>query len=223
MGDAMEPRSGVVVDRRRSGMIVGGLCVLISVALVGCGGGPPAARTGFLGDYSNLEEVSSTRMRYISPRLVSYTSFMVDAPQARFSGGALSPEDRAEALRYFRGAFVGVVRGQGLVVTDRAGVGVARVRLALTDVAGSTWWLKLHPASRLAGAGTGGAAMEGEIIDSVTGEQLAAVVQSGSGNQFNLAAFSTLADVKGAIDGWAAQAADRLAEIRAQAGEGQRP
>lgn len=107
-----------------------------------------------------------------------------------------------------------VVEGQGLGVVDRPGVGVARVRLALTDVAKSTWWQKIHPASRMTGAGTGGAAMEGEVIDSVTGEQVAAIVQAGQGNQFDFSAFSTLADVKNAIDAWAEQAGARLKELR---------
>lgn len=193
------------------------LCVLATLAgfaLGGCASTPPAARTGFISDYSNLTTESAAKMKFVSPRLADYGSFLIDPVEVRVHGDALSPEDRAEAARYFRGAFVKVVEGQGLGVVDRPGVGVARVRLALTDVAKSTWWQKIHPASRMTGAGTGGAAMEGEVIDSVTGEQVAAIVQAGQGNQFDFSAFSTLADVKNAIDAWAEQAGARLKELR---------
>jgi hypothetical protein len=47
--------------------------------------------------------------------------------------------------------------------------------------------------------------MEGEVLDSVTGKQLGAVVQAAPGNQFNFTAFSTVDDVKSAIDKWADQ------------------
>jgi hypothetical protein len=98
-------------------------------------------------------------------------------------------------------------------VVEETAVGVARVQMALTDIAKSTWWQKLHPGMRMTGAGTGGAAMEAEVIDSVTGEQVGAVVQSASGNQFDFTAFSTLADVKSVMDKWAELAAQRLREI----------
>lgn len=42
-----------------------------------------------------------------------------------------------------------------------------------------------------------------------------AVVQSGTGNQFDLTAYSTLADVKSAIDKWAEMTARNLRAIKA--------
>jgi hypothetical protein len=56
--------------------------------------------------------------------------------------------------------------------------------------------------------------MEGEIIDSVTGNQLAAVVQAGKATQFKLDSFSTLNDVKETIDEWAKTAGERLDDLR---------
>jgi hypothetical protein len=88
------------------------------------------------------------------------------------------------------------------MITETPGFHVARLRIAITGIADSTWWMKLHPASKLAGAGTGGAAMEGEVVDSRSGKQLGAVVQASTGNQFNIAAFSTVDDVQSAIDKW---------------------
>ena len=133
----------------------------------------------------------------------------------------MSDEDRAAAARYFRASLISMLELQGLTVTEDPGVNVARLRTALTDVAASTWWQKLHPVSRVTGAGTGGAAMEAEVRDSITGEQLAAVVQSATGDQFDLGAFSTLDDVKSAIDKWTKLAGDALSELRARAKRGE--
>src|SRR5262249_27453962 len=110
-----------------------------------------------------------------------------------------------------------LIQKEGLTVTTEPGVGVARIQIALTDVANSAWWMKLHPAGSVSGAGTGGAAMEAQVIDSVTGERLAAVVQAATGKQPNFLAFSTLDDVKSAIDKWAATASRSLKQVRSEA------
>ena len=99
-------------------------------------------------------------------------------------------------------------------MTDQPGVGVARLRLAMTNIKQGKWWASIHPGSKLAGAGTGGASMEGEVIDSVTGKQLAAVVRSGSGDQFELDHFDRLDDIKDVINKWAKDAEKRLRELR---------
>ena len=126
----------------------------------------------------------------------------------------LKPEEKAQVMSYFHESFVKVLKENDYTVTDRAGVGVARVRMAITDIQESTWWANVHPGSKLTGAGTGGAAMEGEVIDSVTGEQLAAVVKSGKGSQFTLNVFSTVDDLKNLVDQWVKEAEERLREMR---------
>ena len=74
--------------------------------------------------------------------------------------------------------------------------------------------ISLSQASKLTGAGTGGASMEGEVVDSVTGKQLAAVVKRGKGSQFTLNVGSTAKDVETVIDQWAKEAEERLRELR---------
>lgn len=199
-------------------LLVGSLLVLL--LSYGCASKPEAVKTGYLSDYSLLEPEGESRIAFRSPRLGTYTAFIVDPIEIRLPEGKLSAEDRAEAARYFRRSLVRLIEEEGLGVTETPGVRVARMRVALTDIAKSTWWQKIHPVGRLSGAGTGGAAMEAEVVDSVTGEQLAAVVQSGAGNQFNMTAFSTLDDVKGAIDAWSQRAARNLRELREQARRG---
>lgn len=192
--------------------------LVVGLTMGGCSTQPPAAQTGYLSDYSSLERETDSRVAYRSPRLAWYDAFMVDAVEVRIPNESLSDQDRAEAARHFRQRLEEVLEREGLSITDSPGVGVARVRIALTDVAKSTWWKKIHPVSRVVGAGTGGAAMEAEVVDSVTGEQLAAVVQSGVGNQFNFTAFSTLDDVKSAMNDWAARAGRNLKALRESAG-----
>lgn len=193
------------------------LSVLIVLAQCGCASKPPAMQTGFLSDYSKLKEVNAYRMSYVNPQLARYSTFIIDPVEFTMPPQRFTPEQRAEVANHFNRRLVELVQNEGLTVTTTVGVGVARVQIALTDIAESTWWKKIHPVSKVAGAGTGGAAMEGEIVDSVTGAQLGAVVQSATGNQFNFLAFSTVADVNSAIDKWAATAAGTLKELRAEA------
>lgn len=201
----------------RFGTLTAALVGLIGLVggIGGCASSPPP-RTGFISDYSLLERIDGSKARYVSPALARYRSFMVDPVQFREvkDPPVLTPDERAEVANYFRDAFVTVLRDNRYTVTDRAGAGTARIRIAITDIKASVWWMNLHPGSKLSGAGTGGASMEGEVIDSVTGEQLAAVVKSGRGNQFELDTFDKLDDFKDVIDRWAEEAEDSLRELR---------
>jgi hypothetical protein len=187
---------------------------LIALLILGCAKKPPLKQTGFLEDYSKLEPVNDNLMRYVSPQLKSYTAFIVDPVEFTVPPKKLSKKDRAEVARYFRSKLIELLRSRQYEVVDDVGVNVARIQIGMTDVANSTWWMRIHPVSRMSGAGTGGAACEGEIIDSITGELLAAWIRTSSGNQFNFLAFSTVADVKSAINKWASDAAQRLDEMR---------
>jgi hypothetical protein len=188
--------------------------VLVAFVILGCAKKPPMNQTGFLEDYSRLESVNSSTMRYISPALNSYTAFIVDPVEFTVPPKKLTEKDRAEVARYFRAKLIEVLKSQQFDIVEDVDVNVARIQIAMTDVANSTWWIKLHPVSRVSGAGTGGAACEGEVIDSITGEQLAAWIKTSTGNQLNFLAFSTVSDVKGAINKWVSDAAKRLDEIR---------
>lgn len=195
-------------------MALAGLSAIALTLLSGCASaGPP--ETGFLRDYSKLKKVEEGRLRYISPKLKEYSRFMIDPVEMRAEKDNLKPEQRAEVARYFCEAIEKVLHKADYQIVSQPDVGVARVRVALTEVNDTKWYLNLHPATKVTGAGMGGAAMESEIVDSVTGEQLAAVVQARHASQFRLNAFSTISDVKNVIDQWAEAATERLKEIRA--------
>lgn len=190
------------------------LACIAALFVGGCSSAPAMTESGFLSDYSKLTDVTATRMRFVTPALKDYKAFIVDPVQIRSQASELSAPDRAEIAVYFRDAFVKVLTDRGYAITSTPGVGTARVRIALTNMQQSTWWMKVHPASSLSGAGRGGASMEGEVIDSVTGKQVAAVVQAGVGSQFTAFNYSTVSDIKSTIDEWAKNAGNRLDDLR---------
>ena len=186
---------------------------MLVAGLTGCAS-PPPPPTGFLSDYASLEKVDRARAEYLSPELKNYRSFIVDSIEIQEVNDppVLTPEQRDEVALYMHQTVVDLLERNGFEVAGQSGANIARIRLAVTKIKPSTWWLNLHPGSKFSGLGTGGAAMEGEIIDSLTGRQLAAAVRSDLGNQFELDTFSKLDDIKDVIDRWAKQAEARLQE-----------
>ena len=189
--------------------ITGLLCVLVS----GCTSTKPPS--GFLSSYTQLKPEGGNLV-YRSAKLREYSRFMVDPieMQVRRDPPVLKPQEAAEVARYFRETIVNLLKSRGYQLSEQPDVGVARVRIAITGVHKAKWYLNLHPATKMTGMGTGGASMEAEVIDSVTGEQLGAAIKTASGNQFELDTFSSLDDVKDAIKRWAREAGERLDEIR---------
>jgi hypothetical protein len=153
-------------------------------------------------------------MRYIAPKLRDYNAYIVDPVQISAGDKHLDPEQRAEVARYLQDAMVRVLEEGGYQVVSEPGVGVARFRVAITGIQDAKWYLNVHPGTKVTGAGRGGASMEAEVIDSVSGEQLAAAIRAGKAKQFELNPFSTIDDVKGVIDRWAKDAGERLKELR---------
>ncbi len=195
---------------------LGGIALVVSVfQLTGCASTPPPM-TGFLGDYSKLEKDKDGVLQYIAPELRGYSGFIVAPVQIRThrTPPVLEPSERAEVARYMRDSLRKVLREAGFRLTETPDSEIGLIRVAITDVQKSKWYLNLHPGTKLTGAGLGGASMEGEIVDSVTGKQLGAVVQSGKGNRFELDTFSELDDVEDVIDRWAEAIGKRLKELR---------
>lgn len=207
------PRGGSRRFGLRSSMI-GAVCLILG----GCSSAPDVKQTGFLSSYSNLKADGESRMRYASPELQSYTSFIIDPVQVSLPEGErkgeLTPAQRAEVANHFHKSLSEELTKRGYNVTDTPGANTARFRIAITNIHESTWWKKVHPASKLAGAGRGGAAMEGEVIDSVSGEQLAGVVQTGVASQFSIQNFGTVSDINDVVDTWVKNACDRMDDLR---------
>ncbi|MHC4913108.1 MAG: DUF3313 domain-containing protein, partial [Planctomycetota bacterium] len=190
------------------------MIVAVALMLVQCGcESKEMARTGFLTDYSRLRAESDTSLRYINKTaLGAYSGFIVDKVKVHFFTGASAIEAKSEGkiteqelndlANYFHSAIVKAVSDSGRKVVHQAGPGVARIRVALTDIK-ETGALNVLPQASLLGADVGGAAMEAEVVDSMTGKQIGAVVESKKGSQVPFSNLGDWGTAKGVMDDWA--------------------
>ena len=180
---------------REAGTIQMALISLFVVgALAGCGGGK-VGQSSFLKNYAQLKPDPKVdgALRYVNPKknLKQYDRFLIDPIAVYFAPGAkgagIDPAKLKELTDYFRSELVkGLTKNYRVV--SAPGKGVMRLRTAITDVEESEPLLNIHPLMKLTGAGLGGASMEAEGIDSLTGERIGAIVETRSGNRISVAA-----------------------------------
>ena len=193
----------------------------------GCGGnGKAPAKTGFLSDYSHLRAVSDSDLRYVNEQALGrYSRFIVDPVEIYFHGGAKAKEEQTKGkltqqeitnlTNYMHDAVVKAL-SDGYSVVYQPAPGVARIRIAITDITKSNTAMSVIPQTNLMGVGIGGASMEAEMVDSLTGQQIGAVIASRSGSRIP---FSNLGDwtaAKNAMNQWASNIKKRLDEAHAR-------
>ena len=184
----------------------------------GCASSAPPARTGFLSDYAQLQPSGENSLRYLARNngLGAYSRFIIE-PVTIYNHSMSSPDEiprqiREEMMIYMRGALVEAIAGPYDIVS-KPGPGVARVRVALTDIKKASAALNILPTTRMTGLGLGGASVEAEIVDSVTGQQIAALVEARMAERLNLVAgWSDWGDAKSVMDEWAKRFRERLDE-----------
>lgn len=182
----------------------------------------PEQMSGFLSDYSKLERDTDGRWLYSADNTGLYSKFHIEPVALMFEPSeepAFSP-DELEQLRTYL-----VVRlterlteDDGYEVVSEPGPGVAVFRLAITDVDASIAALNISIYTKVTGAGLGGVAAEGEIVDAVTGEQLAAAIRWGGGSRVLRAGLTKLGDAKIVIDQWARDIRERIDAAHDRAG-----
>ena len=174
-------------------------------------------RTGFLSDYSRLERKSDVSYSYVGPSVGSYSQFIVDPVKAHFHTGSkaskLSNEEMTDLQNYMHMAVLKAL-GDGYRIVYQPGPGVARIRIALTDVKKSKVVQNVLPASKIVGSGLGGASMEIEVLDSQTGVQIGAAIESQLGSRLSLQGITKWGDAKAVMDDWAKRLRTRLDEAR---------
>ena len=166
-----------------------------------------AASTGFLSDYSQLEPAVGGSLRYTNPKyeLRDYAKFIVEPVELFFdeqTKAEVGHWDELERLRaHMHRTVITTLEPRYAAVGTKPGAGTARIRIALTGVK------KGKPFAM------GGASMEAELLDSQTGDQIAALIET---QQVRKAygALSAWADAKAAMDDWARRLYDRLEEAR---------
>ena len=132
------------------------------------------------------------------------------APNAKGSG--VDPIKLKKLTDYFLYEAVSALVKRYRVVSE-PGPGVLRLRMAITDVQTTQPMFNILPATKLLGFGMGGASMEAEALDSMTGERILAVVDKRSGEYNPLpsaAEFDELGHAKEAIKHWVERFVSRV-------------
>ncbi len=207
-------------------------CALI---LAGCAasGMKTVEKTGFLANYDQLVAGGEDRsvLTYIKPEadFKPYNKLMferivvllADTAETR----AIDPAMMQELTNYYQNALFNAVK-DGYEIVDQPGPGVLRVRVAITEMKPSnpttnTLSTIVPVGIVAAGAtkavsgdnlGTGEAGTEIEMLDSLTGERLAAAVDRRQGGKGMFR--GKWEDTKEAFDFWAKRFRERLDQAR---------
>ncbi len=188
---------------------------ILSAMAAGCATVQDPGRTGFLSDYSKLEEIEENHLVYDSGNFGNYSKFIIEPVAMLYR----QPEEKRifddEELEDLQAHFATKVRkalieDDGYQVVEVPGPGTATLHIGITDVDDTIGVLNLSIYTKITGAGLGGAAMEGEVVDSVTGEQIAAVIRWGSGSRIARAGFTHTGDAKIVINRWAKDLRKRI-------------
>ena len=198
---------------------------------------PPSRKvSGFLGDYSGLYPDPKNGDLLIYERdkeaLKPYRKFMIDPvtvyllPEAEDRG--IDPDDLDRLARYFADAITDqLMDSDRYEIVTEPGPGVLEVRIAITNVeptggkknaalkAGATAAsVAVAPGASLAvpRLSVGKVEIEGELLDSVSGERIAAFVTSKSGRRWfsGLNAYKKWGDINAAFRSWAKNFRKRL-------------
>ncbi len=205
----------------------------------GCGTTKEArtvAPSGFLGDYSQLRHGGGNLplLVYGNPDADcrKYDKILID-PVMLWAQGSdsafvnLDAQDRHILRSQANHALHDVAIHAGFQIVDRPGPGVIRLRAAITEAAKANVLLKDASivAPYVGGAAvawsefkgqaafTGDAAIEAELLDSLTGERLYAMVDKRVGD-LDLRNYEEWDDVKESLAAWRDQATQRLLHCR---------
>lgn len=211
------------------------IALFVGFALLGCAasGMKEVKQSGFLGDYSMLTPGGDDRaaLVYVKPEtdFKPYNKIMFDRVLVSLSDKAehkeVDPALLAEMAKYYQDSLMDAVKS-GYTLVDKPGPDVLRVRAVITGIRPSnpvsnTMSSIIPIGIAVAGAtkavsgdnlGTGEAATELEVVDSVSGTRLAAAVDRRQGGK---SAFrGKWEDTKEAFDHWAKRFRERLDEAR---------
>ena len=190
---------------------------IASAMAAGCATVQDPGQKGFLSDYSKLEEIEENHLVYDSGKFGNYSKFIIEPIVMLYR----QPEEKRvfddEELEDLQAHFATKVRealtkDDGYQVVDVPGPGTATLHIGITDVDDTIGALNISIYTKITGAGLGGAAFEGEVVDSMTGEQIAAVSRWGSGSRILRAGFTHTGDAKILMDRWAKHLRERIDE-----------
>jgi len=222
-------------DMMKRGVWGLGALLLGILLLAGCSasGMKSVEKTGFLSSYGQLQPGGDDQaaLVYVKPGadFKQYNKLMFERIVVLLAGNAttrtIDPAMLKELTDYYQNAVFNAVKG-GYEVVDQPGPGVARVRIAITELKPSNptantlstivpVGIAVSAATKATSGdnlGTGEAGTEFELLDSVTGERLAAAVDKRQGGKGVFR--GKWEDTKEAFDYWAKRFRQRLDELR---------
>ncbi len=196
--------------------------LIISQLLLSACAAPPVSEadpSGFLSDYSRLEKIDDNMLRFVDKSVGDFSSFIIDPVVITFrqppDEQVFTDEELSEITEYYDEAVIEALsKDEGYPIVEYPGPGVARLRIGITNVEETIGILNITIYTKITGLGLGGASFDGEIVDSVTGRQLAAVVRWGTGSRILKAGITHMGDAKIAIDRWAKDLRAQIDEAR---------
>jgi hypothetical protein len=192
-------------------------------------------RSGFLGDYSDLQpgEEGQAQLVYIDPRadFSIYDAVLIDTVTLwHDSDLSKIPAEERQALTDYLYSSLQRELSKSFQIVDKPGVGVLEIRAAITEARGSkvvaNVVTSVVPQLRLLSAAAGMATdtqvfvgqcgIEAEIRDSLTHYRLAAAVDERAGTKALRGGVGKWSDVENAFDFWAGRLRERLEMLRAR-------
>ena len=122
------------------------------VAAAGCASAP--STTGFLSDYSRLEPDGSKRLAFVDSGLGQYSKFIIERVVVRFHDPAKEEKEDSETvaeLRTYMEDAISKAISDRYAMVSQPGPGVARLRVALTDLDKGTPALNVLPQTKVTG------------------------------------------------------------------------
>jgi len=196
----------------------------VLAGIYGCVGS--AQKTDYLSDYSKLETVSKSNYRYSDYLANSnYKGFILDPVEVHFlpdskaavaeSEGKLTKQDVNDLTIYLYSAVIDAINDSGYKLVYRTGTDIARIRIAITDLRKTNIVFATVPTARvITGIGVGGAGIESEILDSVSGKQIAASVITKDGSRIPFTGLSDWGGAKYAMDNWVKHFRKQLEDMK---------
>ncbi len=168
--------------------------VIVVFAFTGCATKQvKLTETGFLSSYDDLQaDMESQGMYiYINPDVKiaeRYDEILIAPVQFKLDPSAKEHDMEDSTREKLASYFIKKLEGglaENYIITDTPGTNVLLFRTAITDILPNKVYLNLHWSTALIGAGIGGASLEAELVDSLTGERMASFIDARKGKRLN--------------------------------------
>lgn len=197
--------------------------LFLIISVCGACSASKAPNSGFLGDATvynalkpepGLDGIWVYRAPGQTKPLGNYDSYILSTVDVYLNAEGqkreISREELNELAMFFRSVMYDEI-SPAYKITNIPGPRVAIIRMAITDADPNIPALNIHPGSVITGAGLGGATMEAKLIDSQTGELVAALMASSKGKKYNFASgLSKWGHTKALFEDWAKLIRERI-------------